>query len=137
MLAKIWKKVLLAICILACIFNIMSKLVNRHSFEDNLKSVNDGTTVFGIFQNNNEKIEEKEQSDTIEGVIINTNTEENKNITNTLTSTEESSVEQNSQEEVSKDDENVQENTESANAEDDETSKGISYTDVISNFFSF
>lgn len=46
MLAKLWKKVLLAVCILACIFNIMSKLVNRNSLEVNLKSANDGNTVF-------------------------------------------------------------------------------------------
>jgi len=46
MLAKVWKKVLLAICIVACIYNVMSKIVNRHSLEENLKSANDGETVF-------------------------------------------------------------------------------------------
>ena len=46
MLPKIWKKVLLAVCIVACIFNVMSKLVNRHSLEFNLKSVNDGKTIW-------------------------------------------------------------------------------------------
>lgn len=46
MLAKLWKKVLLAVCIVACIFNIMTKLVNRNSLEVNLKSANDGNTVF-------------------------------------------------------------------------------------------
>ena len=45
MLAKMWKKVLLAVCIIACIYNVMSKLVNRHSLESNLKSANDGNTV--------------------------------------------------------------------------------------------
>ena len=50
MLAKLWKKVLLAVCIIACIFNIMSKLVNRHSLKENLESANDGETVFSIFQ---------------------------------------------------------------------------------------
>lgn len=46
MLAKVWKKLLLAICIVACIYNIMSKLVNRNSLEANLKKANDGNTVF-------------------------------------------------------------------------------------------
>ena len=45
MLAKLWKKVLLAVCIIACLFNIVSKIVNRHSLEVNLESVNDGSVV--------------------------------------------------------------------------------------------
>lgn len=53
MLAKMWKKVLLAICIIACIFNLMSKLVNRHSLETNLRSVNDGNTVIDSIKNQN------------------------------------------------------------------------------------
>lgn len=44
MLPKIWKKVLLAICIVACLFNITSKLVNKKSLEKNLNSVNDGVS---------------------------------------------------------------------------------------------
>lgn len=51
MLAKMWKKVLLAVCIIACIFNLMSKLVNRHSLESNLKSANDGNTVLDAIKN--------------------------------------------------------------------------------------
>ena len=39
MLAKIWKKLLLAICIIACIYNVMNKLVSRTSLEAQLKSV--------------------------------------------------------------------------------------------------
>ena len=49
MLAKSWKKILLAVCIIACIFNLTSKLVNRHSLKENLQSANDGETVFDIF----------------------------------------------------------------------------------------
>ena len=52
MLAKVWKKVLLAICIVACIYNVMSKLVNRHSLEENLESANDGVLVFDVFTDN-------------------------------------------------------------------------------------
>ena len=37
MLAKMWKKVLFAICIVACIFNIMSKLVKRISLNTQLE----------------------------------------------------------------------------------------------------
>ena len=39
MLAKIWKKLLFAICIIACIYNVMNKLVSRTSLEVQLKSV--------------------------------------------------------------------------------------------------
>lgn len=39
MLAKIWKKALLAICIIACIYNVMHKLVSRTSLEVQLKSI--------------------------------------------------------------------------------------------------
>ncbi len=55
MLAKIWKRVLLAICIVACIFNLMSKLVNRHSLKENLKNANDGSTVFDFFKSSDVK----------------------------------------------------------------------------------
>ena len=50
MLAKLWKKVLLAVCIIACIFNIMSKLVSRTSLELNLKSVENGESIFSMFK---------------------------------------------------------------------------------------
>lgn len=48
MLAKLWKKILLAVCLLACLFNITYKLVNRHSLKDNLQSVNNGETIFDL-----------------------------------------------------------------------------------------
>ena len=38
MLAKWWKKIGLLIFIVACLFNITSKLVKRVSFNDNVKS---------------------------------------------------------------------------------------------------
>lgn len=38
MLAKIWKKVCIAILIVACLFNITSKLVNRISFSKEILS---------------------------------------------------------------------------------------------------
>lgn len=68
MLAKLWKKVLLAICIIACIYNVMSKIVNRHSLEINLESVNDGNTVFNFERDK----KEQKDSEVIDGVINNT-----------------------------------------------------------------
>ena len=38
MLAKIWKKVCIAILIFACLFNVVSKLVNRLSFNKEIVS---------------------------------------------------------------------------------------------------
>ena len=38
MLAKWWKKIGFIILIVACVFNITSKLVKRVSFNDNVKS---------------------------------------------------------------------------------------------------
>ncbi len=54
MLAKLWKKVLLAICIVACLYNVMSKIVNRNSLETNLKSVSDGNTIWDSVNSKNE-----------------------------------------------------------------------------------
>ena len=39
MLAKTWKTILLAICIIAVLFNIISKLVRTPSFQRNLDAV--------------------------------------------------------------------------------------------------
>ena len=38
MLAKIWKKLLMAILIIACLFNVVTKLVKNLSIEDELLS---------------------------------------------------------------------------------------------------
>ena len=69
MLAKSWKQILLVICIIACIANITSKLVNKHSLKINLESVNDGNTVFNFKTD-----EETSSSDVIEGVVNPTDT---------------------------------------------------------------
>ena len=39
MLAKIWKKLLFVICIIACLYNVVNKLVSRTSLEVQLKSI--------------------------------------------------------------------------------------------------
>lgn len=38
MIAKVWKKVLLFIVIIACLFNIINKLVHKASLEKELES---------------------------------------------------------------------------------------------------
>ncbi len=37
-MAKIWKKLLLAILVVACLFNVTTKLVKRYSLKDELES---------------------------------------------------------------------------------------------------
>lgn len=55
MLPKIWKKVLLAICILACLFNVTSKLVNKTSLETNLDSIKGGISFSDLLKSFDEK----------------------------------------------------------------------------------
>ena len=38
MIAKIWKKILLLILVIACLFNIVNKLVHKASLEQELES---------------------------------------------------------------------------------------------------
>lgn len=38
MLAKMWKKVLLIVVILACLFNVVTKIVKKTSLEQELRS---------------------------------------------------------------------------------------------------
>ena len=38
MIAKIWKKVLFAILIIACLFNVVNKLVHKASLDQELQS---------------------------------------------------------------------------------------------------
>ena len=42
MLAKVWKKVALAVCIIAILFNVTSKLVQKTNLKDELQSGDDG-----------------------------------------------------------------------------------------------
>lgn len=50
MLAKVWKKALLAICILACLYNVTHKLVSRTSLEIQLKSVENQAGLIDMFK---------------------------------------------------------------------------------------
>ena len=140
MLAKLWKKILLAVCIIACIFNIMSKLVNRHSLKENLESANDGETVFSIFQK--DEVVESESKPIIDGVInqetetTNETTVSNDEVINnvekesiTVDITEENTIEQPvTSEEVTTDTEVVDEVVTTTEEKDDGTFKFSDFT---------
>ena len=66
MLAKMWKKILLFVCITAILFNITSKLVYKTNLAAQLKSVVGGSSLSEYFN--------KEENTTI-------NSEKNKNET--------------------------------------------------------
>ena len=50
MLSKIWKKVLLFVLIVACLFNIMMKIIQRESLREELES------TLNYFNNNKNSI---------------------------------------------------------------------------------
>ena len=45
MLAKMWKKIALAICIIAILFNITYKLINKTNLKSELQSVLGGESI--------------------------------------------------------------------------------------------
>lgn len=112
MLAKMWKKVLLGICIIACIFNLMAKLVNRHSLESNLRTANDGNTVLDALK----KEDSGETTNIIENENINNDTEQSENNTNT---------------EKFENSNNKQNENNSANSENKENEEDIDITDFF------
>lgn len=72
MLAKIWKKLLLAICIIACLFNITYKLVNRISLEKVISTQPEGVNVKELLNITDEQ-----------PVVTNTNTTSTYNVVET------------------------------------------------------
>ena len=52
MIAKIWKKILLAILIVACLFDITTKIVKRYTLKEELES---SATYLEERKNNEEK----------------------------------------------------------------------------------
>ena len=136
MLAKLWKKVLLAICIIACIFNIMSKLVNRHSLRENLESANDGETVFSIFQK--DEVVESESTPIIEGVINKEPTqgtaneiETNTSVVITYPTNENIQTEENTTvtDEIVNESKSIEENSQEPQVEEKEEKKAFSFSD--------
>lgn len=61
MLAKIWKKLLLAICIIAILFNITYKFVSRENLTDQMKSVLHGNVI---------KFETEDENTTVENNTV-------------------------------------------------------------------
>ena len=119
MLPKMWKKLLLAICIIACLFNVTAKLVNRISLEKVIASEQEGVDVREILN-----IVEEEP-------VLTQNTTSTYNVVE-----DEQLVENVSNEEVSYDEEIVEENGEEQENQGDlmtyitDTSK---YTDFLQN----
>lgn len=79
MLAKIWKKLLLAICIIACLFNITSKIVNRTSLEVNLKQANDGTGILDILKKDENTTSKSDIIDGVKETVVENTSENNDN----------------------------------------------------------
>lgn len=129
MLAKMWKKFLLAVCIIACIYNIMSKLVNRASLEANLQRANDGNTVFDF----SSKDSKDNDSEIVEGIVTKNEIAQNSVIQN---ETSESEV---VPEENTEDMSNVSEDNETENAveeepEEEKKNSAVKFTDLIFNW---
>lgn len=81
MLAKLWKNLLLTICVIAILFNITSKLVRRYSLDEQLNSVVDGASISDVFKKeeseknaektpNKSKKEESTKKESLEDEIV-------------------------------------------------------------------
>lgn len=82
MLAKVWKKVLLAICILACIYNIMHKLLSRTSLEFQLESVKNQSSIIDMLNTNTTNTTQETQKPSVSEEKTNSvNLKENTNST--------------------------------------------------------
>lgn len=142
MLAKLWKKVLLAVCIIACLFNITSKLVNRHSLKENLENANDGITVFNIFQK--KEIEVTETDEVIDNVMsANYSEQTSETETDSMVVVENMPETQNSNETENASTENVEqdvvleENTENAEQQENSEPTTFTYKNYLTNLFNF
>ncbi len=82
MLAKVWKKVLLAICILACIYNVMHKLLSRTSLEFQLESVKNQSSIIDMLNTNTTNTTQETQKPSVSEEKTNSvNLKENTNST--------------------------------------------------------
>lgn len=60
MLAKMWKKIALAVCIIAILFNITYKIVNRTNIKEELTTVLGGEAIkFSNDEENTNTVEEE------------------------------------------------------------------------------
>lgn len=114
MLPKIWKKLLLAICIIACLFNVTAKLVNRISLEKVIASEQEGVDIKELLNITDEQ----------PVVTKNTNSVSNYNSVETKPIVEEYEPEQNDNienEEINSEEQPIEENNEE-NPENEEDS---------------
>lgn len=114
MLPKIWKKLLLAICIIACLFNVTAKLVNRISLEKVIASEQEGVDIKELLNITDEQ----------PVVTKNTNSVSNYNIVETKPIVEEYEPEQHDNfenEEINSEEQPIEENNEE-NPENEEDS---------------
>lgn len=124
MLAKIWKKLLLAICIIACLFNITYKLVNRISLEKVISTQQEGVNVRELL---NITDTPKVVTDKVSTYI---NTVENNTVTdNAVVDEQETSDEQEIQDVENNPEENPEEVPEDVT--EPEESKGMTVTQFI------
>lgn len=73
MLAKIWKKLLLVVCIIACLFNITYKIVNKTSLKSELQSIVGGEGLSTILKNMSNELEKNSN-------LFTTNIKDNLNV---------------------------------------------------------
>ena len=71
MIAKIWKKVLLIIVIIACLYNIVAKLATKISFDDQMQAVKDYAKSIEILKKSTDNINQNKEE-----VNINSQTKE-------------------------------------------------------------
>lgn len=124
MLPKIWKKLLLAICIIACLFNITSKLVNRISLEKVINSEQEGVNVKELLNITDE-----------EPVV--TQTTNSVSIYNTIENNDEAVIsEENNQEYISNEEVYEEQPTEeTVKAEETDTSTSVTQEDFFDKIF--
>ena len=66
-MAKIWKKILLAVLIIACLFDVTSKIVKRYSLKEELES---SATYLEQRKNNEQKQNKVLQTIEIYAIIL-------------------------------------------------------------------
>ncbi len=74
-MSKIWKKLLMAICIIAILFNIVSKLITRTNLKDQLRAVIGRDSIFTFFDKKEEPGKEGSSSSNGDNGSINGSTE--------------------------------------------------------------
>ena len=133
MLAKIWKNLLLAICIVAILFNITSKLVNRISLEKTISSVPEGIDVKELLNIVEENVAEQSTTSTY-NVVTEENTVSQYNVVEENTIVESTAQAENVQDANTVEENVVEETTNIENNEESSNNGGIFDITDISDF---